>query len=106
MIRELRIYDCVPGRLPDLIRRFNDHTLALFGKHGIRHSDFLRGKEDANQLIYFLIWGNMAERDAKFPRFLADPAWIAAREASERSGPITARVTSQFYEPLAFPTTT
>ena len=29
MIYELRIYDCLPGRLPALLKRFNDHTLAL-----------------------------------------------------------------------------
>ncbi|MBW0107628.1 NIPSNAP family protein, partial [Pseudonocardia sp. KRD-182] len=34
MLFELREYTVVPGRLPTLIARFNDHTLGLFDKHG------------------------------------------------------------------------
>ena len=34
-VQEWRIYDAVPGRLPDLHNRFANHTLGLFEKHGI-----------------------------------------------------------------------
>jgi hypothetical protein len=104
MIRELRIYDCAPGRRPALVRRFEDHTLALFLRHGFRPGSFLLSTEDADRLIYFLDWEDMAERDAKFPRFRADPDWIAARDASERDGPVTLRVTSSFFAPIDLPT--
>ncbi|TIX10945.1 MAG: NIPSNAP family protein, partial [Mesorhizobium sp.] len=30
MIYELRIYDCLPGRLPALLKRFSDQTLAIW----------------------------------------------------------------------------
>ena len=40
MIYELRIYDTVPGRLPDLNARFANHTLGLFAKHGISSEQF------------------------------------------------------------------
>jgi hypothetical protein len=103
MIHELRIYDCAPGRRPDLIRRFNDHTLALFDKHGFRWSEFLSDRDNPDRLVYFLIWEDMAERDRKFPAFLADPAWIKARGQSERDGPVTTSVTSTYYDPLTFP---
>ena len=36
MIHELRIYHCVPGRLPALHQRFEKATLKLWDKHGIR----------------------------------------------------------------------
>ena len=36
MIYELRVYHCVPGRLPDLIKRFDTLTLPLWKKHGIQ----------------------------------------------------------------------
>jgi hypothetical protein len=106
MIYELRIYECTPGKRPDLIRRFNDHTLALFDKHGFRHDGFMTSTTDPDQLIYFLIWDDMAERDAKFPRFLEDPVWIKVRDDSVRNGPITTKITSQFYESLTFPSAT
>jgi hypothetical protein len=40
MIYELRIYHAVPGRLPALLSRFQDHTLPLWEKHGIRQAGF------------------------------------------------------------------
>jgi hypothetical protein len=40
MIYELRIYQCVPGRLPVLLKRFEDHTLKIWEKHGIRQAGF------------------------------------------------------------------
>ena len=40
MIYELRVYHCVPGRLPDLIKRFDTLTLPLWKKHGIQQAGF------------------------------------------------------------------
>ena len=36
MIYELRIYHCVAGRLPALLKRFETMTLGLWQRHGIR----------------------------------------------------------------------
>ena len=36
MIYELRIYRCVPGRKPALLSRFENETLRIWEKHGIR----------------------------------------------------------------------
>jgi hypothetical protein len=40
MMYELRIYHCVPGKLPELHKRFEGVTLKLFAKHGIRPVGF------------------------------------------------------------------
>ena len=40
MIYELRIYTCLPGRLPALHKRFESATLKLWDKHGIRPVGF------------------------------------------------------------------
>ena len=40
MIHELRIYHCLPGRLPALLKRFETVTLGLFENHGIRQAGF------------------------------------------------------------------
>ena len=40
MLYEMRIYHCVPGRLPALNKRFETMTLALWAKHGIRPVGF------------------------------------------------------------------
>ena len=35
MIDEWRAYHIMPGRMPDIQKRFADHTMRLFAKHGI-----------------------------------------------------------------------
>ena len=39
MLYELRIYHCQPGRLPDLMKRFDTITLKLWDRHGIKQAD-------------------------------------------------------------------
>lgn len=104
MIYELRIYDCLPGRLPALLRRFNDHTLALWDKHGIRQAGFFTTLvgESSQRLTYFLAWESLAEREAKWAAFVSDPVWLNARDDSERDGQIIANVTNQLLAPTAF----
>jgi hypothetical protein len=104
MIYELRIYQCVPGRLPALIKRFEDHTLKIWEKHGIRQAGFwtvLIG-EGNNDLHYLLAWQSMAEREKVWATFLADPAWIKVREETEKDAPIIANIKSSFLKPTAF----
>jgi NIPSNAP len=105
MIYELRIYQCVPGRLPALIKRFEDHTLKIWEKHGIRQAGFwtvLIGDGSSNDLHYLLAWESMAEREKVWSTFLADPAWIKVREETEKDGPIIANIKSSFLKPTAF----
>ena len=40
MIYEMRIYRCVPGRLPALLQRFQNVTLKIWDKHGIKQAGF------------------------------------------------------------------
>jgi hypothetical protein len=104
MIYELRVYHCVPGRLPDLIKRFDTITLRLWEKHGIRQAGFwttLVG-ESNQDLTYFLQWESLAEREQKFTRFGADPEWLAARAETEKNGQIVASITNTLLTPTAF----
>jgi len=104
MIYELRVYDCLPGRLPALLKRFSDHTLKIWDKHGIRQAGFFTTVvgENSNRLTYFLAWESMAEREAKWTAFVNDPAWHKARDDSERDGQILSNVSNQFLAPTAF----
>ena len=71
MIHELRIYHCVPGRLPDLNKRFETITLKLWEKHGIRPVGFWTTVigESNNDLTYLLAWESLAEREKKWAAF-------------------------------------
>lgn len=104
MIYELRIYTCLPGRMADLQRRFEDHTLTLWQRHGIEQAGFwttLIGNSN-NDLTYMLRWNSLAERETKWTAFATDPDWVAARNASETNGPLLANISSQFLTPTSF----
>lgn len=104
MIHELRIYHCVPGRLPALLRRFETITLGIWQKHGIRQAGFWTvAIGDSNQDLYYLLeWESLAEREQKWNAFQADPEWIAKRAETERDGAIVARVENLILQPTAF----
>jgi len=104
MIYELRIYECLPGRLPALNHRFETITIKLWEKHGIRPVGFwttLIGP--SNQRLYYLLeWEDLAERDRKWNAFAADPDWLTARAETEKDGPIVARVTNEILTPTSY----
>lgn len=104
MIYEMRIYRCVPGRLPALLKRFDTMTLKIWEKHGIKQAGFFTTLiGDSNQeLTYFLAWESLAEREKKWSAFMSDPEWIEARAKTEADGQIVANIVSQILAPTAF----
>ena len=104
MIYEMRIYRCVPGRLPALLKRFETATLKIWEKHGIKQAGFFTTLiGDSNQeLTYFLAWDSLAEREKKWAAFMADPDWMKARAESEADGQIVGNIVSQILTPTAF----
>jgi len=104
MIYELRIYHSVPGRLPALIARFQNDTVRIWGKLGIRQAGFwttLIG-ESSHELTYMLAWENLAEREKRWTAFLADPEWIAVSAESEKDGPLVQNIRNQLLVPTEF----
>jgi len=104
MIYESRVYRCIPGRLPALLRRFETVTLKLFEKHGIRQAGFFTTLigESNQELTYFLAWESLAERETKWTAFMSDPDWISARAKSEEDGQIINNIVSQLLVPTGF----
>ncbi len=104
MIIELRVYHCLPGRLPALNARFENTTLAFWEKYGIRQVGFFTTLVGASNqaLTYMLAWDSLAERETRWGAFSADPAWLAARAASEAEAPIVARIENSFLVPTAY----
>lgn len=106
---ELRTYTASPGKLDALNTRFRNHTLALFKKHGMEVVGFWvpTDKEAGagDKLIYLLAHKSRAAAEASWKAFRADPAWVAAKSASEVDGVLAAKVESVFlagtdYSPL------
>ena len=104
MIHELRVYHCMPGRLPDLNNRFETITLKIWERHGIRQAGFwtvLVG-ENNHDLYYLLEWDSMAERETRWNAFQADPEWHAARAKTEANGPIVGTISNYFLAPTSY----
>lgn len=104
---ELRTYTCLPGKLPNLIARFRDHTQKLFEKHGMTNIAYWTTVEkDTTQpkLVYILAHKSEEAGKKSFDTFRADPVWIAARDASEKDGKIVEKVESIIMKPLSFST--
>jgi NIPSNAP len=104
MIYELRIYRCVPGRMPALLSRFENWTLPIWERHGIRQAGFwttLIGRS-IRDITYMLVWDSLAEREKRWDAFLADPEWAAVVLETEADGQLVEDISSQLLAPVAF----
>ncbi len=104
MLHELRVYHCLPGRLPALLTRFAEITLPLWQRHGIRQAGFWTTEigPSNHDLYYLLEWENLAERDQKWTAFQSDPEWLEKRAATEAAGPIVGSISNVILKPTAF----
>jgi NIPSNAP len=104
MLHELRIYQAMPGRLPDLNRRFETITIKLWEKHGIRPVGFWTTVigESNHALYYLLEWESLAEREKKFNAFSTDPEWLAKRAETEKNGPLVQHLSNSILQPTAY----
>jgi hypothetical protein len=85
----------LPGRLPALNKRFADHTMKLFEKHGMKNEMYwipTDAERKDNTLIYVVSHDSQEAADKSWKAFQADPAWHAARDASEKDGKIVMKV--------------
>lgn len=106
---EMRTYTAAPGKLPNLLTRFRDHTIKLFSKHGMTNVAYFLTTEptapDASgqsRLVYFLAHESEAAGKASFDAFRKNPKWIKAKEESEKGGPITTKVESVYMVPTDY----
>ena len=107
MIYEMRVYRCVPGHLPTLLTRFEDTTLRVWERLGLRPAGFFTTivGESNHELTYFLAWESLEERERKWGAFTTDPEWVEARAAhQEKYGEVVANVSNQFLAPTRFST--
>jgi hypothetical protein len=93
-IFELRTYTANEGKLDELLARFRNHTLGIFESHGIQNVGYWVATEVPNTLVYVLKYAG--DHRQLWADFQADPAWVAAKAASEANGPLVAHVESVF----------
>lgn len=108
---ELRTYTSTKGNLAALDARFRDHTIKLFEKHGMTNVVYWHllpdEKGSDNTLMYLLAHDSPEAAKVSFGAFGKDPAWQAARKASEEKagGSLTEAkggVVSEFLKPTDY----
>lgn len=94
---EIRKYYAHDGKLEDLIKRFNDHTFALFEKQGMENiAYFLPVENDDNSMTYILGYPDKASRDIMWDNFINDPEWQKAYAASTADGALVKTIEQTF----------
>ena len=102
---ELRTYTCNEGKLPDLEKRFRDHTIAIFQRHHMVSVGYWISQDvprSGDTLIYILAHPSRDEAKANWAAFQADPEWQKVRADSEANGKIVNHVDSVFMDPADF----
>ncbi|HLK03210.1 MAG TPA: NIPSNAP family protein [Candidatus Acidoferrum sp.] len=98
-VYELRVYHCFEGKLPDLLKRFREHTTKLFERHGMKNIAYWTPLDEpakSNTLIYVLAHASRDAAAASWKAFQADPEWIEVRDKSEANGKIVEKVDSTY----------
>jgi hypothetical protein len=96
---ELRVYHTYEGKLDDLLRRFREHTMQIFEKHGIRSVAYWTPTDDplkSKTLFYIVAHASRDAATVNWDAFRADPEWQKARDASEANGKLVEKVDSTF----------
>lgn len=98
-VYELRVYTTVEGKLDDLLKRFREHTMTIFERHGMKNVAYwtptdapLAGKT----LVYILKHPSREAATANWKAFQDDPEWQQVRAKSEENGKIVEKVESTF----------
>lgn len=94
---EIRKYYANPGKLPALIKRFEDHTMRIFERVGMENVIYLVPTENEdNSLTYILGYPDEAARDQMWQQFGNDPEWQKVFSESRVDGPLVSRVDQTF----------
>ena len=105
---EIRTYYTFPGRLEALHKRFREHTMKMFVKHGMTNVAYWTPQDSPakdNTLIYVVSHASREQAKANWAAFIADPEWQKIAADSQKDGKIVEKIDSVFvdatdYSPL------
>jgi NIPSNAP len=98
-VYELRVYHTYEGKLDDLLRRFREHTMQLFERHGIHNVAYWTPTDDplkGKTLFYILAHPSREAASANWKAFRDDPEWQEVQKKSEANGKLVEKVDSTF----------
>ena len=102
---ELRTYTAPEGKLGDLHKRFRDHTMRIFKKHGMESVGYWQPQDppdSQNTLIYIISHQSREQAKKNWADFQADPEWQKVSAESQVNGRIVSKVVSVFMDPTDY----
>src|SRR5258706_15661378 len=102
---ELRIYTAAPGKMEALHKRFRDHTLSFFDKHGIRSVAYWSAADDKHQdrLYYIVAYPDAESREKRLVNGIAkDAEFLKVVAESEKDGKLTTNIESVLLMPTDY----
>jgi hypothetical protein len=99
---ELRTYTTNEGKLPDLQKRFREHTVDIFKRHGMTSVGYFTPQDKPNTLIYILAFPSKEAATKSWADFRNDPEWKKVSADSELNGKIVTHVDSVFMDPTDY----
>src|SRR5258708_13588473 len=88
-VYELRVYHTYEGKLDDLLRRFREHTMKLFEKHGMKNIAYWMPTDEplkGRTLVYILALPSRAAAPATCQAFRDDPQAETAPDHATGTG--------------------
>ncbi len=104
-VYELRTYTAPDGKLGELNKRFRDHTVRIFNKHGMKSVLYMTPQDapdSQNTLVYVLEHPSREAAKKAWADFAADPEWKKVSEESQVNGKIVSKVVSVFGDPTDY----
>ena len=98
---ELRTYTAPEGKLGDLHKRFRDHTMRIFKKHGMESVGYWQPQDSPdsqNTLIYIISHQSREAAKKNWADFQTDPEWKKVSDESQVNGRIVSKVVSVFMD--------
>jgi hypothetical protein len=102
---ELRTYTAPEGKLVELNKRFRDHTIRIFNKHGMKSVLYMTPQDapnSENTLIYVLEHPSREAAKKAWADFAADEEWKKVSAESQVNGRIVTKVESIFGDPTDY----
>ena len=103
-VYELRTYTCFEGKLEDLKKRFRDHTIDIFKRHGMESIGYWVPQDARSKttLIYIISHASKEQAAKNWTEFRNDPEWKKVSADSEANGKIVEHVDSVYLTPTDF----
>jgi hypothetical protein len=95
-VYELRTYTANEGKMADLHKRFRDHTMQIFEKHGMKNIGYWVPVDKPDTLVYIIEHKSQGAAKESWKAFRADPEWRQVSKESEKNGRLVKEVKSVY----------